>query len=110
MSPVSALALKLESLGVRLVVEGDELQVVAPVGVLTQDLKRELSARKHELLGLLRRGRSASGLVPVRRAQRLADVPLASTARAMWFVERVFSRAVLNLLFQFEWNGRFDEA
>lgn len=50
-----ALLSELNRLNVRLVLAGDKLQIKAPAGVLTPELRRELQENKTELVELLRK-------------------------------------------------------
>ena len=45
---------QLRLLGIRVAVDGDQIQCSAPKGVLTEALRRELTARKAEVLAWLR--------------------------------------------------------
>ncbi|RMH15044.1 MAG: hypothetical protein D6701_10490, partial [Gemmatimonadetes bacterium] len=68
---------------------GDSLRLVAPRGVLTEELRRILSDRKPELLKLLG-GSGAAGVQPdsgQADAERIAAMPLDEFARAGLIVQ-----------------------
>ena len=59
---VSALLDRLVELGISIRLQGDDLEVLAPRGVLTLEMQKELRARKTEIMRALR----AAGTQPYR--------------------------------------------
>ncbi len=79
---------KLRALDVMILVDGDRLRCNAPAGVMTQELRDELAARKAELLTLLRGVPAESGpeskrIPPVPRE---GDLPLSFAQQRLWFL------------------------
>jgi NRPS condensation-like uncharacterized protein len=84
MNPAEFLAL-LRRQGVQVRVEGEQLKVTAPKGVLTAQLKEELAGRKPELLAELRGTLS----VPLKRIDRSGELPLSFLQEGLWWMARV---------------------
>ena len=76
----------LSRLGVQVWVEGERLRLRAPSGVLTEELRGQLAARKAEILALLG-GNGASGEIP--RLPRSRPLPVHPAQRRMWFLHRL---------------------
>jgi amino acid adenylation domain-containing protein len=79
---------RLRGLGVSLTMEGDSLKCAAPPGVLTADLRAELTQNKAALLAFLRASRKPAGggeamLAPIDRGGAL---PLSYAQQRLWFL------------------------
>jgi amino acid adenylation domain-containing protein/non-ribosomal peptide synthase protein (TIGR01720 family) len=82
----------LSSLGVRLWVEGEALRFSAPKGVLTDDLKEQLRARKEAIRDFLRRAsrRDEPGEpAAIPRAPRDGALPVSFGQERLWFLEQL---------------------
>jgi pyochelin synthetase len=80
------LLVELHRRGIRLRLAGDRLDVVAPSGALTPDLRRTLSSRRDELIALLQRGQAAGEPLEVAAdpAARHEPFPLTDVQHAYW--------------------------
>ncbi|MBK9394964.1 MAG: AMP-binding protein [Uliginosibacterium sp.] len=90
--PVEHLLQELRAKDIQLRVEGADLRVSAPPGVLTAALREDLSRRKAELLAHLQAGGgegSMGDVVPLVRVDRERDLPLSFAQERMWFLQRM---------------------
>ena len=65
MNAATDLLTNLQNLGVSLSISGDKIRVKAPVGAVTEDLRRALAERKPEIIDLLSRRKTAPPRLPV---------------------------------------------
>lgn len=79
---------KLNALGIKLRMDGDELRVSAPAGALSAALRDELRLRKAQILQLLQQGNRQSealhALLQPDPVQRYAPFPLTDLQHAYW--------------------------
>jgi amino acid adenylation domain-containing protein len=82
---------RLESLGIRLAVEGGRLRVNAPRGSLTEELKRDIASSRDELLQLLqsRASAAAPGNEPIAPISRDSVLPVSSFQDRMWIHQQM---------------------
>jgi amino acid adenylation domain-containing protein len=82
---------RLESLGIRLTVEGGRLRVNAPRGSLTEDLKKDIAESRDELLELLelRDSATASSVEQIEPLRRGGILPVSSFQERMWILQRM---------------------
>ena len=68
--------------------DGDRLRYNAPKGTLTPDLRKELAARKPEILALLRQANTVTSLasLPLKPVSRDGDLPLSFAQERLWFL------------------------
>ena len=82
---------RLTQLGVQVAVEGDQLRVNAPKGVVTPDLRVQIATHKAALLSLARQQDepASSSLALRRHADYAARLPLSFAQQRLWFLEQV---------------------
>ena len=81
----SDLLARLESLGVKLVAEGDRLRANAAPGVLNAELRLEISANKSKLLEFL--ASRANLQLPLERVSREGALPLSLFQERLWIIQ-----------------------
>ncbi len=83
----------LNSLGIKLSLEGNQLSYRAPKGVINQDLKKELLGRKTEIVAFLEEAKNAilCNADPIVRVERSHGLPLSFAQERMWFVSQAES-------------------
>ena len=80
---------RLQSLNIRVALEGDNLRLRAVPGALTSALKAELSQRKPEIVKLLRQLPGGSlEKPPMRPAPRTGHIPLTFAQQRLWFLDQ----------------------
>ncbi|BAZ48116.1 AMP-dependent synthetase and ligase [Nostoc sp. NIES-4103] len=84
----------LNSLGIKLTLDGNQLSYRAPKGVMNQDLKKELLGRKTEIIAFLEEAKNAipSNADPIVPVERSHNLPLSFAQERMWFVSQVESK------------------
>ncbi|MDB4970229.1 MAG: tycC2 [Myxococcales bacterium] len=101
----------MERLGVEVWLDGQSLEVRAPRGALTPELRAALAARKPELIALLR-DRSGAAPEPAIRATGAAEpgrATLSSGQRRLWFVEQLVpGTSLYNTQVSLAMHGRLD--
>ncbi|MDF5736629.1 MULTISPECIES: amino acid adenylation domain-containing protein [unclassified Nostoc] len=98
---------ELSKQGVKLWVDGDELRIRAPKGVLTQTQRELLALHKTELVMLLRSNMSVSDIdLPLVRVSRELDLPVSfAQQRMLFFYQLDRNNPFYNESFQFRING-----
>lgn len=81
---------------IKIVVEGDRLRCVAPKGVLTPEIQREIGARKAELLSLLATRPAAPALTAVPRTDAL---PMSFGQERLWFLSQLEADSTAHNIF-----------
>ena len=78
----------LNSKDIEIWADGDRLRYNAPEGALTPDLRKELTARKSEILALLRQTDTvtSSASFPLKPVSRAGDLPLSFAQERLWFL------------------------
>lgn len=75
---------------IKLWAEGEQLRFSAPKGALTPELRSELTARKAEVLALLRdASRDERRKPPIVRVERRGSSPLSYAQQRLWFLEQL---------------------
>ena len=77
----------LSSKDIEIWTDGDRLRYNAPKGALTPELRRELAARKSEILALLRKADTVTSPAsfPVKPVSRAGELPLSSPSNDSGF-------------------------
>ncbi|QKQ75236.1 non-ribosomal peptide synthetase [Nostoc sp. TCL240-02] len=85
----------LNSLGIKIWLEGGQLNYRAPKGVMNPDLKNKLLGRKSEILAFLEEAKSAtdSSFEPIPSIQRFGELPLSFAQQRMWFLYQLESQS-----------------
>src|SRR4051812_23962183 len=109
MKPAEAIVAELAARNIKLQVEDGRLRVNAPRGALTPELRDVLSARKDDLIALLRQGPPAAALVP--RLPRTSALPMSFGQQRLWFITRMTpGTALFNLALSYRLRGPLDAA
>jgi hypothetical protein len=89
MKTVNELLSHLRSLDIKLWAEGQRLRYNAPQGVLTPELRAELSQRKAEILTFVQQADAAldTTVEPIPSVSRDSDLPLSFAQERIWFLE-----------------------
>ena len=104
------LLLRLQALDITVRADGDRLKIGAPDGVLTDDLRAELTARKPELLAFLRDGAPA-GTDRIAALPHHDGVPVSFTQQRFWFFHNLVpDTAAYHVCFGLRLRGRLDRA
>ena len=82
---------RLEALGLRLHVDSGRLKVDAPKGVVDDDLKATIAARRDDIVAALLSGDSDKrrGTDRIRRIARDGQLPISSAQQRFWFLDRM---------------------
>jgi len=93
MTTVEFLA-SLNSLGIRIWIEDNQLRYRAPKGVITSALKHELVERKTEIIAFLKEAKTAKQFTsePILAVKRDSDLPLSFPQQRMWFLYQLDSQ------------------
>ncbi|MEH2032602.1 MAG: non-ribosomal peptide synthase/polyketide synthase [Nostoc sp.] len=87
MTTVEFLSL-LQTKGVKIWIDSDQLGYRAPKGVMTADIKQELVERKTEILAFLKQAKKSQQIAsePIVPVKRDSDLPLSFPQQRMWFL------------------------
>ena len=89
MKTVNELLSHLRNLDIKLWAEGQRLRYNAPQGVLTPELRAELTQRKAEILAFLQQADAVldATVEPIPSVSRDSDLPLSFAQERIWFLE-----------------------
>jgi len=92
-SDLQAILARLKSLDIRLSLDGERLNVNAPKGALSAELRAELNAHKEDIKAHLRRTMgthdSESGSMPITPIPRAPLMPVSHTQQRLWFLKKM---------------------
>ncbi|MEO8057473.1 MAG: amino acid adenylation domain-containing protein [Burkholderiales bacterium] len=114
MTSLAALLDQLNALDVRLTLDGDRLNVNAPKGTLSAELRAELGLRKDELKAHLRAhpqaGATLKAVAPeLSRVPRQDLMPVSHTQQRLWFMKQMDPQSsVYNVPGAFRMRGELD--
>jgi hypothetical protein len=104
---------QLKHLEIRIWLEGNQLRISAPKGVMSPELRGELVNQKAELIALLEEDRPEEhGTQPIPCMVRTGDLPyvfrLSSAQERMWFLEQLESSTANQIVWAVELDGELD--
>ncbi|MBO1058903.1 MAG: hypothetical protein HEQ27_21315 [Dolichospermum sp. JUN01] len=82
---------QLRSLEITISLEGEELKIKAPKGVITPSLKAEIVQRKPEIIAVLQEAKTSTQdvFVPIASVDRTGMLPLSYNQSSMWFIHQL---------------------
>jgi amino acid adenylation domain-containing protein len=96
MKQAIALLTRLRALDIELWVENERLRCNAPVGVLTSEIKAELTRHKAEIIQLLQDYTSQDlSMDPIRRVDRNGGLPVSYQQQRLWFLDQFAPESAL---------------
>jgi amino acid adenylation domain-containing protein len=78
----------LRQLGIELRVDDDRLRLSSPKGMMTPELKAEITTRKGEILTFLKAAKTTNAPGSLKPAPRQGTLPLAYSQQRVWFLEQ----------------------
>lgn len=97
MNQTLSLLTELYQQGVKLWVDGEQLRINAPKGVLTPAITDRLKAQKLALMALLRETETAPRTPTIRPVERIGPLPLSFAQQRLWFLNRLGSEEAYNM-------------
>ncbi|MEH1824947.1 MAG: non-ribosomal peptide synthase/polyketide synthase [Nostoc sp.] len=110
---ISEFLSSVNSLGINIWIEDEQLRYRAPNGVMTSAIKQELRERKTEIFSFLKKAITAKELAnnPILSIERDRDLPLSFSQQRMWFLNQLDSQdSSYNESFQFQIFGALNVA
>ncbi|QLE40077.1 amino acid adenylation domain-containing protein [Nostoc sp. C052] len=110
---ISEFLSSLNSLGINIWIEDEQLRYRAPNGVITSAIKQELKERKTEIFSFLKKAITAKELAnnPILSIERNQELPLSFSQQRMWFLNQLDSQdSSYNESFQFQIFGALNVA
>ncbi len=103
----------LRSLNIHLFIEGERLRCNAPEGILTPDLKSEISDRKAEIISFLYQANiqtNSTAIAPISRTEN-NTFPLSFAQQRVWFLNQLQpNSASYNMPFDLHFSGELNIA
>ncbi|MCX6047110.1 MAG: amino acid adenylation domain-containing protein [Chloroflexi bacterium] len=96
----------LQSLGVELATEGDQLRVAAPPGVMTPELRGQLRTYKPEIIEFLKRVHNQETQTFITPTPRNAPLLLSYAQQRLWFLAKLGDDATYNMPLVLEIEGQ----
>lgn len=87
---ISSLLSRFREQGIKIWLEGDQLKVNAPTGVLTPQLRSELKSMKDEIVQFLQEAEQISSVstIHIQKAPEGVEIPLSYPQRRLWFLDQ----------------------
>jgi len=104
---------RISDLGGRLYLEEGELRLKAPKGILTDELRGELKAKKQDLIDFLAAAQSSTSKPETRIVQtsRDAPIPASFSQQRLWFLEELEpGNSIYNMPFSMRLKGELNKA
>ena len=101
----------LQALDINIALEGEALKISAPKGVITPELRQELTSRKPEIIQFLRTSQEAlrAGGAAITRVQRGTSEPLSFAQQRLWFLNQLDGGGpVYNISAALKLSGQLD--
>ena len=113
MSTIAELLRSLEANQIRIWSEGENLRFSAPTGVMTAEMRKQMAARKVELIAFLQKALDASTPVQQRipKAEHDGVLPVSFSQERLWFLDRLEGpSATYNVFKVLRLRGKLNEA
>ncbi|MHC5743584.1 MAG: thioester reductase domain-containing protein [Nostoc sp.] len=106
---LNALLAELSDRGVKLLVDGEQLRIQAPKGVITPDLRNALANNKVELIRLLHQNKIGAASIPLVPVSQTQNVPVSFQQERLWILAQLAAvESAHNIAQALRLNGDLD--